>query len=224
MGMKSASVVRTLTQQNTLFNQFLSEIRDEEIQKDSMRFRRNLERFGEIFAYEISRELDYQEREIVTSLGIAQIPVLREYPVLATILRAGLPLHQGFLRFFDKSSSIFVAAYRKPHKDGSFKVSMQYASDTNFDGKVLILCDVMIATGSSMVSTYKELMTRGTPSHTHIVTILSSMEGLNHLRRSLPKKDITYWVGGIDEELTAQLFLVPGMGDAGDLAFGKKPE
>ncbi len=215
-------MIRLLGQSHSLLNQFVAEIRDVEIQRDSLRFRNNLERIGEIFAYEISKELAYEEKEVVTSLGIANVPVLTQYPVLATILRAGLPFHQGFLKFFDRSSNAFVSAYRMAHKDGTFSMSVEYASSTSIDGKVLIICDTMIATGSSMVHTYKELLARGKPAHVHIATILASMEGVNHLKKSLPKKNVTIWVGDVDEELTAQLFLVPGLGDAGDLAFGEK--
>jgi len=220
--MKPNSTIRILGQSNSLLNQFIAEIRDAEIQRDRMRFRNNLTRIGEIFAYEISQCLEYEQRDIITSLGIATIPVLKQYPVLATILRAGLPFHQGFLNFFDKSPNAFISTYRKSHKDGSFSMSVEYASKTHIDGKVLIICDTMIASGSSLVYTYKELLTRGVPGHVHIASILSSSEGLDFLRKSIPAKDLTIWVGAIDEELTAQLFLVPGLGDAGDLAFGEK--
>lgn len=215
-------MVRLLGQSHSLLNQFMAEIRDAEIQKDSLRFRNNLERIGEIFAYEISKEMVYREKEVITSLGIASVPVLTQYPVLATIMRAGLPFHQGFLKFFDRSSNAFVSAYRMAHKDGTFSMSVEYASSTPIDGKVLIICDTMMASGSSMLHTYKELISRGKPAHVHIATILASMEGVNHLKKSIPKKNVTIWVGDIDEELTAQLFLVPGLGDAGDLAFGEK--
>ncbi|MFH1298010.1 MAG: uracil phosphoribosyltransferase [Bacteroidota bacterium] len=215
-------MVRLLGQSHSLLNQFIAEIRDVEIQQDSLRFRYNLERIGEIFAYEISKELAFEEREVVTSLGIANVPVLTQYPVLATILRAGLPFHHGFLKFFDRSANAFISAYRMAHKDGTFSMSVEYASSTSIDGKVLIICDTMMATGSSIVHTYKELLTGGKPAHVHIATILASMEGVNHLRKSLPKKNVTIWVGEVDEELTAQLFLVPGLGDAGDLAYGEK--
>jgi len=215
-------MVRLLGQSRSLLNQFMSEIRDVEIQKDSLRFRYNLERIGEIFAYEISKEMIFKEKEVVTSLGIANVPVLTQYPVLATIMRAGLPFHQGFLKFFDRSSNAFISAYRMAHKDGTFSMSVEYASSTPIDGKVLVICDTMMASGASMLQTYKELISRGKPAHVHIATILASMEGVNHLKKSIPKKNVTIWVGDIDEELTAQLFLVPGLGDAGDLAFGEK--
>jgi len=215
-------MVRVLGQTHSILNHYISEIRDMEVQQDSLRFRTNLQRIGEIFAYEISKELAYEEKEVVTSLGIAKVPVLIQYPVLATIMRAGLPFHQGFLKIFDRSSNAFISAYRMPHKDGSFSMSVEYASTTPIDGKVLVICDTMMASGSSIVHTYKELLAKGKPSHIHIATILASMEGVNNLKKSLPKKNVTIWVGAIDEELTAQWFLVPGLGDAGDLAFGEK--
>lgn len=220
--MKSKKTFHTLSKTDSILNEYIAEIRDVEIQKDSFRFRNNLQRIGEIFAYEISRVLTYQVREVSTSLGIASVPVLQGYPVLATILRAGLPFHQGFLHIFDRSTSAFISAYRMPRKDGSFTMNIEYASSTSLEGKELIICDPMIASGSSMLYTYRELLTKGNPAHVHIATILASMEGLNFLRQNLPDKGITFWLGVIDEELTAQLFLVPGLGDAGDLAYGDK--
>jgi uracil phosphoribosyltransferase len=215
-------MVNVITSRHSILNQFISEIRDAEIQKDSLRFRRNLERIGEIFAIEISRELKYCEKEIVTSLGIATFPVLEEYPVLATILRAGLPFHQGFLNIFDKSENSFISAFRKIHKDRSFTMNIEYSSVPEIDGKVVIICDVMIATGASIYNTYKELLTKGKPSHIHIASILTSQEGLNYIRKNLPQQDVTIWIAQVDDELTAQSYLVPGLGDAGDLAFGRK--
>jgi uracil phosphoribosyltransferase len=215
-------MMNILSSRNSLINHFIAEIRDVEVQKDSLRFRGNLERLGELFAYEISKELEYETREVVTSLGIAIVPVLKSYPVLATILRAGLPFHQGFLNMFDKSENAFVSAYRKYHKDHSFNIRIEYASVPDIEGKTLIICDTMIATGTSVVLTYKELLSHGKPKHTYIVSILSSQEGLDYLSRNLPRKNISVWIGTVDDELTAQAFIVPGLGDAGDLAFGKK--
>ena len=215
-------MVNVLTLQSSVLNQFIAEIRDVEIQKDNMRFRWNLERIGTAFAYEISRGLTYETKEVVTPLGIANVPVLKEYPVLATILRAGLPFHQGFLNIFDKSENAFISAYRNHLKDGTFTIKIEYSSVPEIDGKILILSDPMLATGSSMVYAYKEIMTKGKPLHTHIVSIVASTEGLDHVKRHLPQQDITYWIGVIDEELTAQSYIVPGLGDVGDLAFGKK--
>jgi uracil phosphoribosyltransferase len=215
-------MVNILSNPNSVLNHFIAEIRDAEIQKDSLRFRYNLERIGAIFAYEISKELKYETKEVATSLGIANVPVLLEYPVLATILRAGLPFHQGFLNIFDKSENAFISAYRKPHKDRSFSIQVDYSSAPEIIGKVMILCDPMIATGQSVVMCYKNLLSHGKPSHTHIVSILASLEGLDFLKKHLPQQEVTIWVGVIDDELTAQSYVVPGLGDAGDLAYGRK--
>ena len=212
-----------LSSGNSILNQYLSEIRDAEIQKDSWRFRRNLERLGGIFAYEISRELQYETREVATPLGIANVPVLTEYPVLATILRAGLPFHQGFLNFFDRSENAFISAFRRHHKDGTFSINIEYASVTEIDNKVVILIDTMLASGSSMVLAYRELLNHGTPSHTHIVAAVANVEGLEYVKKNIAKDDITLWLGAVDDEMTAQSYIVPGLGDAGDLAYGKKP-
>jgi uracil phosphoribosyltransferase len=215
-------MVNIVSGTNSLINQFIAEIRDIEVQKDSLRFRKNLERLGELFGYEISKELEYESREVITSLGIAMVPVLKSYPVLVTILRAGLPFHQGFLNMFDKSESAFITAFRKYHKDHSSTIQVDHASTPDLEGKTLILCDTMVATGASIVLTYKELLSHGKPAHTHIVSLVSSQEGLEYMKRNLPQKDISLWLGSVDDELTAQAYIVPGLGDAGDLAFGKK--
>jgi len=213
-----------LGKENSIFNQFLSEIRDKDIQQDSMRFRRNMERLGELFAYEISKKLEFEEREVVSPLGISHMKVLKQFPVLATILRAGLPLHQGMLNYFDQSECAFVSAYRRHHKNGRFDIQLEYASSPVLDNKVLILIDPMLATGASMALTYKELLQFGKPKHTHIVTAIASAEGVNHLQRKVGTRDVTLWVGAVDDEMTAQSYIVPGLGDAGDLAFGSKFE
>jgi uracil phosphoribosyltransferase len=215
-------MVNILSASDSILNQFMAEIRDVEIQKDRLRFRRNLERIGEIFAAEISRKLPYEEREVTTTLGIARVPVLVHYPVLATILRAGLPFHQGFLNYFDRSENAFISAYRKTNKDLTFSARIEYTSLPEVDGRQVILCDPMLATGSSMVMAYKEILFKGKPAHTHIATILTCVEGLEYLKRNIPTEDITIWVGAVDDELTAQAFIVPGLGDAGDLAYGSK--
>jgi uracil phosphoribosyltransferase len=215
-------MVKILSSTNSLINQFIAEIRDAEIQKDSMRFRGNLIRLGELFAYEISKELEFETREVNTSLGIAIVPVLQTYPVLVAILRAGLPFHQGFLNMFDKSENAFVSAYRKYHKDHSFSIQVEYASAPDIEGKIVILCDTMVATGASAVLTYKEMLSHGKPKHTHVVSILASQEGLDYLKKNLPSKTTSIWLGTVDDELTAQAYIVPGLGDAGDLAYGKK--
>jgi uracil phosphoribosyltransferase len=215
-------MINVLSAGNSIVNQYISELRDAEIQKDSLRFRYNLERLGGIFAYEISKRLAYETKEVMTPLGIANVPVLIEYPVLATILRAGLPFHQGLLQFFDKSENAFISAFRRHHKDGSFSISIEYASITEIENKVVVLCDTMLASGSSMVLAYKELISHGVPNHTHIVAAVASVEGLEYVKKNIAKKDITLWVGVVDDEMTAQSFIVPGLGDAGDLAYGKK--
>lgn len=215
-------MVNILTSGNSILNQYISELRDAEIQKDSLRFRYNLERMGGIFAYEISKHLTYEMKEVITPLGIATVPVLIEYPVLATILRAGLPFHQGFLNFFDKSENAFISAFRRHHKDGTFSINIEYASVTEIENKVVVLCDTMLASGASMVLAYRELISHGMPVHTHLVAAVASVEGLEHVKKNIAKKDITIWVGAIDDEMTAQSYIVPGLGDAGDLAYGKK--
>lgn len=217
-------MVKILGNKNTLLDQYIAEIRDIEIQKDSMRFRKNLERIGEIFAYEVSKSLKYEVKEVQTSLGLADVPVLKEYPVLATILRAGLPLHKGLLNYFDKSENAFISAFRKYRKSGKFVIEIEYLSSPDLDGKYLILSDAMLATGSSMVLAYKELLNNGKPLHTHIIAALASIEGIEYIKKFLPAKAYTLWVGAVDDELTAQAFIVPGLGDAGDLAFGRKSE
>ena len=215
-------MVNVLSSANSILNKYISELRDADIQKDSLRFRHNLERLGGIFAYEISRVLTYETKEVVTQLGIASVPMLVEYPVLATILRAGLPFHQGFLNFFDRSENAFISAFRRHHKDGTFSINIEYASVTEIEGKDVILCDTMLASGSSMVLAYRELVTHGKPRHTHIVAVVANVEGLEYVKKHIAKDDVTLWVGAVDDEMTAQSYIVPGLGDAGDLAYGKK--
>ncbi|HET6225452.1 MAG TPA: uracil phosphoribosyltransferase [Bacteroidia bacterium] len=213
--------VNILGQKHSIINQYMSEIRDVNIQKDSMRFRRNIERVGELMAYEISKTLDYESEEITTSLGIAAVSKLKAQPVIGSILRAGLPLHNGVLAIFDSAENAFISAYRKNHKIGSLDIQVDYLSSPELTDKVLILCDPMLATGTSMVLTYKKLLERGTPRHTHIISVIASSEGLSYARKYLPE-NVTLWLGALDEELTAQAYIVPGLGDAGDLAYGNK--
>lgn len=215
-------MIHDIGKSNSLLNQFIAELRDENIQKDSMRFRRNLERIGEIFAYEISKTLNYSEEEITTPLGISNVPTLSKQPVIATILRAGLPLHNGLLNYFDKAENAFISAFRKHQQDGEFEIALEYASSPELIGKTLIISDPMLASGSSMVITYKELMKFGKPEHVHIVAVIASTQGIDYLKRHLPTDDFTLWVAAVDQELTAQAYIVPGLGDAGDLAFGPK--
>lgn len=211
-----------LGEQNSLLNTFVAQIRDKAIQKDSMRFRKNLERIGEIFAYEISKTLNYGENEVVTPLGIAKCSLFTDTLVIASILRAGLPLHTGLLNFFDSAQNAFVAAYRKYGKDNKFTIQFEYASSPALDGKVLILADPMLATGSSLVLAYQRLVQSGEPLHTHIVSPIASEQSLGYLSKQLPHKKVTLWVAAVDEELTNKSYIVPGLGDAGDLAYGTK--
>ena len=215
-------MVHILSQQNSIFNQFVAELRDVTIQKDSMRFRRNLERMGEIMCYEISKTMDYVTRETTTPLGIAETSHLIDQPVIATILRAGLPMHIGVLNYFDRAENAFISAYRRHHKDNSFDIHVEYVSSPNLDGKILILCDPMIATGGSIILAYKAILAKGTPKHVHIISAISSKEGVDFVRSNMPTKDFTIWCGAVDEELTAHSYIVPGLGDAGDLAYGEK--
>lgn len=207
---------------NSIFNHFVSEIRDINIQRDSMRFRNNLQRIGEIFAYEISKEMDYKSTEITTPLGISQQKLIEEKPVLATILRAGLPLHQGFLNYFDDSDNAFISAYRKHKKSGEFEIKIEYMSSPDLNGKTVILCDPMIASGSSMVMAMQSILSKGNPKHIHVVGVIASSEGLQYLKVNSPVKNWTLWIGAEDAEMTSKSYIVPGLGDAGDLAFGEK--
>lgn len=215
-------MIHILSEQSSVFNQYIAEIRDQNIQQDRIRFRRNMERMGEIFAYEISKTLEYKRVITSTILGEAETPVLAEQPVVGTILRAGLPLHNGLLNIFDGAQNAFVSAYRRHHKDNSFDIHVEYLSTPALDGKTLILCDPMLATGSSMVLSYKALLAKGTPKHTHIVSVIASREGVDYLKKHLPGNNYTLWIGAVDEELTAHAYIVPGLGDAGDLAYGEK--
>lgn len=215
-------LLNVLGLENSLLNQFVSEIRDKNIQQDRLRFRRNLERVGEIFAYEISKTFEFTEKSIQTPLGIAKVPVLNSQPVLATIMRAGLPLHQGLLNYFDNAENAFISAYRKYEKDGTFNIQFEHISCPEIDNKTVIISDAMLATGASMVLSYKALLEKGKPKHTHIVSVIASREGIDYLQKHLPSKNISIWVGAIDDELTVKSYIVPGLGDAGDLAFGEK--
>ncbi|HEV3224682.1 MAG TPA: uracil phosphoribosyltransferase [Puia sp.] len=215
-------MVINLSQDYSILCDWIAEIRDQAVQTDRMRFRRNLERIGEIAGYEISRLLPYEELEIQTPLGISNSKMLKNQPVLATILRAGLPLHQGLLNVFDKADNAFISAYRKHNRDGSFEISMSYITSPELDNRVLILSDPMLATGSSMVKTIQQLRTEGNPAEIHIVTAIACTVGIEYLRRALPACKI--WCGAIDDELTAKGYIVPGLGDAGDLSFGNKTQ
>ncbi len=209
-----------LNNTSSIGNNFLAELRDAQIQQDSMRFRKNLERLGEIFAYEISKTLSYIDTEFETPLGTAPIAVLEEQPVLATILRAGLPLHQGLLNYFDKADSAFIAAYRKTTKGDGFIIQKEYVTSPDLNDKVVILADTMLATGRSIVLSCKELLTQYKIRQLHIVSVIASTEGVAYVKANLPKAKL--WLGAVDEEMTTKAYIVPGLGDAGDLAFGIK--
>lgn len=215
-------MVRILGNQNSILNQFIAELRDINIQNDYMRFRRNLERCGEIFAYELSKELNFQNNQVQTPLGVAEINLPNETIVLATILRAGLPLHQGMLNYFDKAENGFISAYRKYSNDGTFRIQFEHISCPNIEGKTLVLIDPMLATGASMLLAYKAICEKGTPKHTHIVSVIASKEGVEYMKRNLSAKNTTLWLGAVDDELTVKSYIVPGIGDAGDLAYGAK--
>ncbi len=217
-------MVNILGENNSVFNQFLAELRDENIQKDSMRFRKNLERIGGIFAYEISKTFNYSQTEVKTPLGIAQMMLPENKPLLATIMRAGLPLHAGILSYFDTAENAFISAYRNYEKDGTFNLKFEYISCPDTTGKTVIISDPMLASGSSMELAYKALIKKGTPAHTHIVAIIASREGLNYLKKHLSISKVTIWLGALDDELTVKSYIVPGLGDAGDLAYGTKQD
>ncbi len=214
-------MVHQLNLNNSIFNTFIAELRDENIQKDPLRFRRNLERIGEIFAYEISKTLTFNAQNVTTPLGVAKESLIVEQPVLATILRAGLPLHIGLLNYFDRAENAFISAYRKHTTDDEFEVEIEYLSSPKIDNKVLILNDPMLASGASMVLGYEAMLSKGTPKHTHVVAIIASRKGVEYAKKNLPE-NTTFWIGAIDEELNDKSYIIPGLGDAGDLAFGVK--
>ena len=213
-------MVKNLSLQYSILCDWIGELRDLQLQSDRMRFRRNLERIGEVAAFEISRQLAYEEKEIQTPLGISNCMVLKEQPVLATILRAGLPLHQGLLNVFDRADNAFISAYRKHHRDGSFEISLDYVSCPDLENRVVIISDPMLATGSSLVKTIQFLREEGHPAEIHVVVAIACTVGIEYVQRTEPH--IKIWCGAIDEELTAKGYIVPGLGDAGDLAFGTK--
>ena len=213
-------MIHNFSKQHSLVSNWVSELRNIDVQNDRLRFRRNLERIGEVIGYEISKQLETEEKEITTPLGIASCKVLREQPVLATILRAGLAMHNGLLSFFDHADNAFLSAYRKHHPDGSFEISMEYMSCPELDGRVVIISDPMLATGASLVKSIQYLKNEGDIKQIHIVCAIACSVGIEYVLRAEPKAII--WCGDIDDELTAKGYIVPGLGDAGDLAFGTK--
>lgn len=215
--------IKNLGEGNSVINNFISELRNIDIQNDRFRFRKNLERLGEIFAYEISKTLEYKSETVVTPLGSLEMNVLKEQPVLATILRAGLPMHQGFLNIFDQADNSFIAAHRKYDKNENYDINIEYYSTADFNDKVLVVIDPMLSTGESLVRCLNDLISDDMmPKEIHVANVLASRDGIEYLNRSLNHLNITVWVGAIDEELTAKAYIVPGLGDAGDLAYGRK--
>ena len=213
-------MIINLSDQNSLVCNWMSELRDRDLQCDQMRFRRNLERIGEVAAYEISKKLVWENKEVETPLGIANCKVLQSQPVLATILRAGLGMHNGLLNYFDKGENAFIGAYRKHQENGSFEIKLEYMSCPEIKDKVVIISDPMIATGASLVKVIQSLKQEGEIKELHIVCAIACTVGLEYVLRAYPKA--TIWCGDIDDELTAKGYIVPGLGDAGDLAFGQK--
>lgn len=214
-------MVINLSEQHSLVSNWVSELRDTQIQQDRMRFRRNLERIGEVAAYEISKLLDYEMLDVQTPLGVHKSRVLTKQPVLTTILRAGTPMHNGMLNYFDKADNAFVSAYRKHLPNGHFEIALEYMSCPPIEGRVLILCDPMLATGASIVKTIQVMKEEGLPAQIHVVCAIASATGLEFVERECGHQ-VQIWCGDIDEEITAKGYIVPGLGDAGDLAFGSK--
>lgn len=213
-------MVHNFSKQHSLVSNWVSELRNIEVQNDRMRFRRNLERIAEVIGYEISKELETIDVDISTPMGTATTKVLKDQPVLATILRAGLAMHNGLLNFFDHADNAFLSAYRKHHSDGTFEISMEYLSCPELDGRVVIISDPMLATGASLVKSIQYLKQEGDIKAIHIVCAIACSVGIEYVLRAEPKA--TIWCGDIDDELTAKGYIVPGLGDAGDLAFGTK--
>ena len=214
--------VNIVGESNSIFNQFIAEIRDEAIQKDPMRFRRNLQRLGEIFAFEISKVMDYEYTNVKTPLGVAQVSTLVQHPVLATILRAGLPVQQGLLNVFDRAENAFISAYRKYDDNGEFHIEFEYLASPSLENKDVILSDPMLASGASMEVGYQALLEKGTPKHVHLVVIIASTQGVEYVTKHIKADNVTLWIGAVDPDMTSMSYIVPGLGDAGDLAFGAK--
>jgi len=214
--------IKYINQPPSVINRFVSEMRDINIQTDSLRFRCNMERLGEVFAYKISKTLNYKQKEVRTPLGFSNEWLSDDKIVLASILRAGIPLHNGLLNFFDNAENAFVSAYRKYSEEGDFDIRIEYISSPDISGKILIIADPMLATGSSMELTYKALQKFGKAAYTHIVSIIAGQAGVDFIQEKLGKEPITLWLAALDEELNAKSYIVPGLGDAGDLAYGIK--
>lgn len=216
-------MIRVLDQENTILSRYVAQLRDEVTQRDPMRFRRNLERTGEVMAYEISKTLNYRQQTVVTPLGEAEMMLPADEVVIASILRAGVPMHNGFLNMFDDASNAFVSAFRKYSKDGTMKIVLEQVTTPSLEGKVLIVVDPMLATGASIELAYYALVEKGgVPAHTHLAAVISSADGIEYVKKHLPMEHVTLWTAAVDEEMTVKSYIVPGIGDPGDLAYGKK--
>lgn len=214
--------VINFAQQPSLVSQYLTEMRNVDVQTDPLRFRRNLERIGQIMAYEISKTMHYRKESVQTPLEKGKFDVLDQQVVLATIFRAGVPFHQGFLSYFDNAQNAFVSAYRKYKEKENFEVLIEYLASPLLDGKTLILCDPMLATGASMELSYRALLTKGTPAHIHVASVIASQQAVDYIARTFPAEKTTLWVGAIDPHINSHSYILPGLGDAGDLAYGVK--
>ena len=209
-------------EKNSELNRFVAEIRDIHIQQDRLRFRKNLERIGEVMSYEISKDFRYSEKLVTTPLGTARVNTADDKIVIGTILRAGIPYHQGFLNYFDRAENAFVSAYRKYKDKLNFEIFIEYIASPRIDGKILILTDPMLATGGSMELSYRALLTKGEPVHIHIASVIASQKAIEYITTHFPEEKTTVWVGAIDPDLNEHSYIVPGLGDAGDLAYGEK--
>lgn len=207
---------------NSELNRFVAEIRHIHIQQDRLRFRKNLERIGEVMSYEISKDFRYSEKLVTTPLGTARVNTADDKIVIGTILRAGIPYHQGFLNYFDRAENAFVSAYRKYKDKLNFEIFIEYIASPRIDGKILILTDPMLATGGSMELSYRALLTKGEPEHIHIASVIASQKAIEYITTHFPEEKTTVWVGAIDPDLNEHSYIVPGLGDAGDLAYGEK--
>ena len=215
-------IIINLGDNNSILNQFVAELRDIHIQKDRLRFRRNIERIGEIMAYEISKKFDYHPQEIESPLGYASMQLPQQDIVISTILRAGLPFHQGFLNYLDYAENAFVSAYRKYEDQINFNIQIEYIASPRIEGKTLLITDPMLATGSSMELAYEALLTKGRPKHIHIASIIASQQAIEYIKKKMPDSQTTVWVAAIDSQLNDHSYIIPGLGDAGDLSFGEK--
>ncbi|MBO0330275.1 uracil phosphoribosyltransferase [[Muricauda] lutisoli] len=215
-------IIHQFDQANSILNTFISEIRDVEIQKDSMRFRRNIERIGEVLAYELSKSLDYEETEVKTPLGTKKSFLCSDKLVLCSVLRAGLPLHQGILSYFDRAENAFISAYRHhPNNEDAFEVIVKYFAAPALDDKILVLTDPMLATGKTLENVLNALKSHGTPKQIHIISVIGSKSGVAKVKKVFPK-DTHLWIAAVDEHLTSKGYIIPGLGDAGDLSYGVK--